>query len=268
VHQLERRAEERKRGDEALATLRAELAHATRVTSLATLTASIAHEVNQPLSGIVTNAGTCQRMLATDPPNVDGAREAVRRLIRDGSRAADVVARVPALFARRPQAAEPVDLNEATREVIALSRGDLQRARATLHEELTEALPLVMGDRVQLQQVVINLLRNACEAMRGVDDRPRELVITTARDGDDRVCLRVRDSGVGFGPDGAEKLFDAVHTTKRDGMGIGLSISRSIVESQGGRLWAAPNEGPGVTFAFSIPSGQRPSSVGVTDTGP
>jgi C4-dicarboxylate-specific signal transduction histidine kinase/sugar lactone lactonase YvrE len=257
VRQLERRAEERKRADEALATLRVELAHATRVTSLATLTASIAHEVNQPLSGIVTNAGTCQRMLAGDPPNVDGAREAVRRLVRDGNRAADVVARVRALFARKPPAAEPVDLNEATREVLALSRGELERGRAAVRLELAEDLPLVMGDRVQLQQVVSNLLRNACEAMYGVDDRARELVVTTARDDGDRVCLRVRDSGVGFGTEGAEKLFEAFHTTKRDGMGIGLSVSRSIIERHHGRLWAEPNDGPGATFAFSIPRRQE-----------
>jgi len=218
------------------------------------LTASIAHEVNQPLSGIVTNASTSFRMLSNEPPNVNGALEVAKRLIRDSHRASEVIARLRALFARKPPAAEPVDLNEATREVIALSRSDLRRARAMLRVELADDLPVVMGDRVQLQQVISNLLRNACDALEGVDDRPREIEIRTARDDEDRVSLSVRDSGVGFGPNGAEKLFDAFYTTKNDGMGIGLSVSRSIIENHRGRLGAAPNEGPGVTFTFSIPS--------------
>jgi C4-dicarboxylate-specific signal transduction histidine kinase len=255
VRQLEQRAEERKRADEALATLRAELAHATRASSLATLTASIAHEVSQPLAGVVTNASTSLRMLANEPPNVDGARQAMRRLLRDGNRASDVVTRLRALFSRKPPAAEPVDLNDATREVIALSRSDLQGARATLGVELADGLPLVLGDRVQLQQVISNLLRNACDAVHGVTGRAREIVITTACDAEDRVLLSVRDSGVGFGPDGTDRLFDAFYTTKPDGMGIGLSVCRSIIENYRGRLWAVPNEGPGVTFAFSLPCG-------------
>jgi len=255
VRQLEQRAEERKRADEALATLRAELAHATRASSLATLTASIAHEVSQPLAGVVTNASTSLRMLANEPPNVDGARQAMRRLLRDGNRASDVVTRLRALFSRKPPAAEPVDLNDATREVIALSRSDLQGARATLGVELADGLPLVLGDRVQLQQVISNLLRNACDAVHGVTGRAREIVITTACDAEDRVLLSVRDSGVGFGPDGTDRLFDAFYSTKPDGMGIGLSVCRSIIENYRGRLWAVPNEGPGVTFAFSLPCG-------------
>ena len=253
VHQLERRTEERKCADEALARLRAELTHATRVSGLATLTASIAHEVNQPLSGVVTNAGTCLRMLSNDPPNVAGASEAARRLIRDGNRAAAVITRLRALFSRKAPVAEPVDLDDATREVIALSRSDLRRSGATLRVELPEDVPAVMGDRVQLQQVILNLLRNACDAVHGIDDRPREIEIRIARDDGDRVRLSVRDSGVGFEADGAEKLFDAFYTTKHDGMGIGLSVCRSIIENHGGRLWAAANDGPGVTFAFSIP---------------
>jgi signal transduction histidine kinase len=253
VHQLERRAEERRHAEEALAKLRAELAHATRVTSLATLTASIAHEVNQPLTGIVTNASTCLRMLSNDPPNVTGASEVARRLIRDGNRASDVITRLRALFSKKPPTAEPVDLNDATREVIALSRSELQRARATLRVQLHDDLPMVMGDRVQLQQVIINLLRNACDAVREVDDRAGEIVIRTANDEGDRVRLSVRDSGVGFGPTGGDRLFDAFYTTKPDGMGIGLSVCRSIIENHRGRLWAVSNDGPGVTFAFSIP---------------
>jgi len=255
VRQLERRAEERKRADDALAKLRAELAHATRASSLATLTASIAHEVSQPLSGIVTNASTCLRMLSNEPPNVTGASEAARRLLRDGNRATDVIGRLRALYSRRSPAAEPVDLNEATREVIALSRSDLQRARAVLGVELAEDLPVVMGDRVQLQQVIINLLRNACDAVQEVAGRAREIVIRTSPDEGDRVSLSVRDSGVGFGPTGPDRLFDAFYSTKPEGMGIGLSVSRSIIENHRGHLWAVSNEGPGVTFAFSIPRG-------------
>jgi len=194
------------------------------------LTASIAHEVNQPLSGIVTNASTCLRMLAADPPNVEGARETARRTIRDGNRASEVIARLRALFTKKEPAAESVDLNEATREVIALSLSELQRNRVVVRAELTDDLPRVMGDRVQLQQVILNLLLNGSDAMRGVD-RPRELMISTGPDGDDRVRLVVQDAGVGFTPDGADKLFDAFYTTKDGGMGIGLSVSRSIIDS-------------------------------------
>jgi signal transduction histidine kinase len=223
------------------------------------LTASIAHEVNQPLSGIITNASTCLRMLAADPPNFDGARETARRTIRDGYRASDVITRLRALFSNKGTTAEPVDLNEATREVITLLRSELQRSQVILQAELSDDLPSVIGDRVQLQQVILNLLRNASDAMNDVDDRPRELVIRTARDEDDRVRLTVRDTGVGFDPQAVDRLFDAFYTTKNDGMGIGLSVSRSIIESHHGRLWAEPNDGPGATFSFSIP--QRSESL-------
>ena len=244
---------DRKLAQEALGTLRSELAHVARVTSLGALTASIAHEVNQPLAGIVTNAGTSLRMLAADPPNVDGARETARRTIRDANRAADVITRLRALFAKKAPTVESLDLNAATREVIALWRSELQRNRATLRAELADDLPTILGDRVQLQQVIINLLRNASEAMSTIDDRPREIVIRTALDHDDGVVLSVRDVGVGFDSQNTDKLFDAFYTTKREGMGIGLSVSRSILENHGGRLWAVSNDGPGVTFSFSIP---------------
>ena len=239
--------------EEALSKVRSELAHVARVTSLGALTASIAHEVRQPLSGIVTNAGTCLRMLASDPPNLEGARETSRRTIRDGNRAAHVITRLLGLFTGRSVAFEPVDLNEAVREVIALSWIDLQRSRVVLHTELDDGLPTVRGDRVQLQQVIMNLLRNAADAMSDIDDRARRLVIKTEPDEDDHVRLTVEDAGIGFGPREPERLFEAFYTTKRDGMGIGLSISRSIVESHYGRLWAAPNDGPGARFVFSIP---------------
>ncbi|MEN3329881.1 MAG: hypothetical protein V7638_4688 [Acidobacteriota bacterium] len=242
----------RRSSDEALDRARSELAHVARVMSLGALTASIAHEVNQPLSGIITNASTCLKMLSADFPNVDGARETAKRTIRDGRRAADVIARLRALFSKTDAATELVDLNEATREVIALSRSELERNRVITRTELTDKLPLVSGDRVQLQQVILNLLRNGSDAMSEVDDRPRELLFRTEVD-DDCVRLSVRDAGTGFQSQTVEQLFRAFYTTKADGMGIGLSVSRSIIESHGGRLWATPNDGPGVTFSFSIP---------------
>jgi PAS domain S-box-containing protein len=244
---------QRQISEEALAKARSGLAHVARVTSLATLTASIAHEVNQPLSGIVTNASTCLRMLTLDPPNVEGARETARRTIRDGNRASDVITRLRALFAKKDTIAEPVDLNDATREVVALSLSEFQRNRVILRCELADDLPLVTGDRVQLQQVILNLLRNGSDAMNTVHDRPRELLIRTERDEDDRALLSVKDSGIGFDPQSMDKLFEAFYTTKNDGMGIGLSVSRSIIEQHDGRLWATLNDGPGATVSFSIP---------------
>lgn len=244
---------QRRRSEEALAEARSALATVSRVTTLGVLTASIAHEVNQPLSGIITNASTCMRMLATDPPNVDGALETARRTIRDGNRAAEVITRLRALFDNKGPRAEAVDLNEATREVIALSLNDLQRNRVTLRTDLADDLPTVTGDRVQLQQVILNLLRNASDAMTGVDDRARDLVVRTERDEGDLVRVSVQDVGVGIEPDGLDKVFETLYTTKQDGMGIGLSVSRYIIESHQGRLWAAPNDGPGATFSFAIP---------------
>ena len=244
---------ESKVAEEALNRARAELARVARAASLSTLTASIAHEVNQPLSGIVTNASTCLRMLDADPPNLDGARETARRTIRDGNRASDVVARLRALFSKKEFTVEPLDLNDATREVIALSLNELQGKRVIVQSELADDLPPVRGDRLQLQQVILNLLRNAADAMASVDDRPRQVTIRTEPDEDDSVRLTVRDVGVGLEPQTVDKLFSAFYTTKPDGMGIGLSVSRSIIESHHGRLWAEQNDGPGTTFSFSIP---------------
>jgi len=247
----------RRMSEEALATARSKLANVARVTSLGVLTASIAHEVNQPLSGIVTNAGTCLRMLDANPPNLEGARETARRTIRDGIRASDVVTRLRALFSRDEYRLEPLDLNEVTREVIALTLSDLQRNHVILQSELAKDLPTITGDRVQLQQVILNLLRNASDAMVDVDDRPRQLLISTEREDVDRVRVSVRDAGVGVAPQNMTKLLDAFYTTKTDGMGVGLSISRSIIERHHGRLWAEGNDGPGTTFSFSIPVVQR-----------
>ncbi|HEV2731737.1 MAG TPA: PAS domain-containing protein [Terriglobales bacterium] len=244
---------QRRISEEALAKARSELAKVARVTSLGVLTASIAHEVNQPLSGIITNASTCLRMLSADPPNVDGARETARRTIRDGNRASDVITRLRTLYIKKDPQPELMDLNEAAREVASLSLSELQRNRVILRRELADDLPPVTADRIQLQQVILNLLRNASEAMSTVDDHPRELLIRTERDEGDQVRLSVKDAGVGFTPQATDKLFEAFYTTKNDGMGIGLSISRSIIEAHRGRLWATPNDGPGATFSFAIP---------------
>ena len=253
---------ESKEAEEALDRARSELAHVARVTTVSALTASIAHEVNQPLSGIITNAGTCLRMLANDPPDVDGARETARRTLRDGNRASDVITRLRALFSKREFTLEPLDMNDVTREVVTLSMSDFQRNRIVLQSEFADDLPKLTGDRIQLQQVVLNLLRNASDAMLTVQDRPRQLLIRTALDGDERVRVSVRDAGVGLDVQSMTKLFDAFYTTKVEGMGIGLSVSRSIIEKHHGRLWAEPNDGPGATFSFSIPAAaQTPAGL-------
>jgi PAS domain S-box-containing protein len=243
----------RRLSDEARDEARAELAHVARMMSLGALAASIAHELNQPLCGIIANASTCLRMLEADPPDVDGAGETAKRTIRDGNRASEVITRLRALFSKRKFTLESVDLNEATREVIALSLSELQRNRVVLQSELADDLPTITGDRIQLQQVVLNLLRNASDAMVDVYDRPRQLLIRTERENADRVRLTVRDAGVGLDRPSMDKAFDAFYTTKSGGMGIGLSVSRSIIEKHEGHLWAAQNDGPGATFSFAIP---------------
>jgi len=241
------------RSEAALDEVRSELARVARKTTFGALTASIAHEVNQPLAGIVTNASTSLRMLAEDPPDVEGARETARRTIRDANRASEVIARLRALFAKGAPSPGLLELNEATHEVIALSAQELQRERITVRCELAPDLPAVPGDRVQLQQVVLNLLLNAKEALLDVVERPREITVRTRRDAEG-VLLTVTDSGVGLDGQDPERLFDAFYTTKSQGMGIGLSVSRSIVEGHHGRLWAARNEGPGATFTFFLPT--------------
>ena len=246
---------ESKVAEEALDRARSELAHVARITTLNALTASIAHEINQPLASLVTNASTCLRRLNADPPNLDGARETVQRTIRDANRAADVITRLRALFSKKEFTPETLDLNEVTREVIALSLSDLQQNRVILQSDLAGDIPSIIGDRIQLQQVTLNLLRNASDAMVGIEDRPRQLLVRTQREENDRVRLSVQDAGCGVNPQDFERLFEAFYTTKSGGMGIGLSVSRSIIERHQGRLWAEPNEGPGTTFFFSIPCG-------------
>lgn len=251
---------EHRTSEASLDRARADPAHVAEMAGVDTLTASITHEVVQPLTGIHINASTCLRMLLAEPPDVDGAAEAARRTIRDSQRASEVVTRLRSLFARKEPTAEPVDLNDATREIVGFCESDMSGGGVDLRTELAEDLPAVRGDRVQLQQVILNLLRNAVEAMSEVDDRPRRLVVRTESEGDRWVRLSVRDTGVGIAPDAANRLCEAFYTTKRAGMGLGLSISRSIIESHLGRLWAGPNEdGPGATFGFSLPRDTRTS---------
>jgi predicted ATPase/signal transduction histidine kinase len=233
--------------------LHSQLAHANRVLSIGELSASIAHEINQPLSGIVVNASTGLRMLNADPPNINGARETLSRAIRDANRAADVIKRLRSLYAKKDMQFESVDFNEVIREVVALSLSEIERMRIEVRMQLDDELPLVTGERVQLQQVILNLVRNASEAMINVEDRRRVLTITTARGQGETVLVQVRDAGVGFERQGEAKVFQAFYTTKGDGMGIGLSVSRSIIENHRGRIWAERNEGPGATFSFAIP---------------
>jgi signal transduction histidine kinase len=243
----------RRLSEEALAKARYELARVARVTSLGALTASIAHEINQPLTGVITNANACLWMLEASTPDLGGARQSAERIIRDGRRASEVIARLRALFAKKDATREPLDLNEAAREVLALVGSELHRSRVSVSTDLEENLPPVAADRIQVQQVIVNLLMNASDAMAGIDDDARQVLIRTESDENGQVSLSVQDVGVGFEPDGSERLFEAFYTTKSEGMGIGLSVSRSIVESHGGRLWASPNAGPGSTFTFAIP---------------
>jgi PAS domain S-box-containing protein len=244
--------QERRQAEETLEKLRSEIARLSRISSLGLLTASIAHEVSQPLSGILTNANTCLRMLAAGPPNIEGALETARRIVRDANRASEVVARLRALFQKKTQRTESVDLSEAAIEVVALASGDLQRNQVRLRLDCARGLPKLDADRVQLQQVILNLLLNGCDAMSAVAGRPRTLRLTTARDGNS-LRLSVTDAGIGFAAEDAEQLFEAFYTKKNDGMGIGLSVSREIIERHDGRMWGEPNQGPGATFSFTIP---------------
>ena len=240
--------------------LQAELAHSNRVSLLGELTTSIAHEVNQPLSGIVSNGSACLRWLAGDAPNVEEAREAVRDIVRDGKRAGEVIARIRALTRKTVPAAEELDLNETIREVLALVGDEAKRQRVVIRTQFAEDLAPVAGDRVQLQQVVLNLIMNAIEAMSGVGEGARQLVITTRNIDEGQVQVTVEDSGTGLDPNMMPRIFEPFYTTKSSGMGMGLSISRSILQNHGGRLWATGHDGPGTSFHFILPQYQREES--------
>jgi signal transduction histidine kinase len=233
--------------------MEAELAHINRVSLLGELTASIAHEVNQPLVGVVSNAGASLRWLAGDPPNLDRAREAVSRIARDGKRAGEIIARIRALTRRAATPQEKLDPNQTIQEVLALVRDEATRNRVSIQTQFADDLSPVAGDRVQVQQVVLNLVMNGIEAMSGVEGRARDLVITTRNLDPDQVEVTVDDAGTGIDPQMLDKIFDPFYTTKPGGMGMGLSISRSIIEAHGGRLWATAKDGPGTIFHFTLP---------------
>ncbi|HEU4498351.1 MAG TPA: ATP-binding protein [Sphingomicrobium sp.] len=231
-----------------------ELAHANRVATMGQLSASIAHEVNQPLAAAVTHAQAALRWLGARPPDLEEARRAVGRIVKEGDRASDVIGRIRALVKKAPPRKDDFEINEAIRDVIALTRGEVVKNSVSVETQLAEGLPLIQGDRVQLQQVILNLIINAVEAMSGVSEGARELLISTARAASDGAVVAVRDSGPGLAPANLERLFEAFYTTKSSGLGMGLSICRSIIEAHGGQVWASSNDGPGTTFQFSLPS--------------
>ncbi len=239
--------------EQALDKVRSELAHVTRVASLGELAASIAHEVNQPLAGIISNASACLRMLASDPSDAERAVKAVERIIRDGNRASEVTKRLRNLFRRQDFSAEPFNLNEAVQEVIAICSHDLQRRRITLDAELDRTLQAAVGDRIQLQQVILNLVLNAADAIDTSGHQVRRIALKTTQPAAGLVQLTVADTGCGIAPVDLNKIFEAFYTTKPNGMGIGLSVSRSILERHGGKLWASLNDGPGSAVSFSVP---------------
>jgi PAS domain S-box-containing protein len=247
----------RKRAEEELHEAQADLAHVTRVTALGELTASIAHEVNQPLAAVVTNAAACLRWLDHETPNLDEARSTVKSIINDGNRAGEVIQRVRALVNKTSDQKVPLHINEVVNEVITLVQHELFSHRVSLRMELAPALPLVLADRIQLQQVILNLVINGVEAMQSVTDRPRELMIRTHQDEARKILVTVKDGGVGIDAENADRLFNAFFTTKSNGMGMGLSICRSIVDAHGGRLSASSNVGPGATFQFTLPLHQE-----------
>jgi PAS domain S-box-containing protein len=230
-----------------------QLAHVSRMTTVGQLSASIAHEINQPLSGILTNASTCLRMLTADPPNVSGAQETARRSIRDANRAADIISRLRTLFVKKQVRADLVDINDASSEVISVALRELESNQVILRSEFAEDLPLVKGDRIQLQQVILNLIRNASDAMREIDGRQRELAIKTAKTEPDGLLVAIQDSGPGIDATKIDRIFDAFYTTKPDGLGMGLSVCRTIVEAHGGRLWATAAGPHGAIFQFTLP---------------
>jgi C4-dicarboxylate-specific signal transduction histidine kinase len=242
-----------RQAQEALRNTQTEFAHMTRVMTMGELTASIAHEVNQPLGAIVTSAAAGARWLATKPPQMDKARRALERIANDGKRAAEVIRRIRALMKRQAPRKEWLDINETILEVIALAQYQLRRNAILVETGFGHHLTLVRGDRVQLQQVLLNLIINAIEAMNGIKDRPRKLTIVSVSDGPDAIAVEVRDAGIGLDPEHAPHLFEPFYTTKAEGLGIGLSISHSIVEAHGGRLSAAANQPHGAVFLVSLP---------------
>jgi C4-dicarboxylate-specific signal transduction histidine kinase len=253
VRSIQQRYRERRLAEEALRQAHADLIHANRVSSMGELTASLAHEVNQPIAAAITDANTCLRWLSREQPDLDEARAAAARSIKDATRAAEIIKRVRLLFKKGTLQQEVVDLNEVIPEMMLLLYSEAAQFSVFVRMELAEDLPRVMGDRVQLQQVLMNLMMNGIDAMKDVDGT-RELTIQSQRGENGQVLISVSDTGVGLPPQQADKIFNAFFTTKAHGTGMGLQISRSIVESNGGRLWAADNSPRGARFCFTLPS--------------
>jgi C4-dicarboxylate-specific signal transduction histidine kinase len=251
--QLQLEIAEREAAQEGLIRAQAEIARIARVTTMGELAASIAHELNQPLGSIVTTGDACLRWLAANPPNLDEARLAVEAIIRDGTRASSVLVRTRGLLRRGERLRERLDINDVVREVIALLDGELRRNGVSLRTEMPANLRPVVVDRVLLQQVILNLIMNAMEAIRAVSDRARVLRIRTEEQSSGSIVVLVQDSGVGLDPKQLNRMFEPFYTTKVQGIGMGLTISRSIIEAHGGRLWAVANDGPGSTFCFTVP---------------
>ncbi len=244
---------ERRLAEEALRAVQAELAHVNRVTTMGQLTASIAHEVNQPIAATVTNAQAALRWLRAQPPDLDEVRDSLRHIVEDGKRAGNVISGIRALINKVPPRKDRFDLNEAVLETVALTRSEMLNRGILLQTELAPGLPRVDGDRTQLQQVILNLILNAIEAMGGIDEGTRELRINTEREAAGGVLVTVRDSGPGLDPADAERVFTAFYTTKPEGMGMGLAICKAMVEAHGGRMWASANEPRGAVFQFTLP---------------
>src|SRR5713101_2653324 len=253
--EIKRRVEQsRNRAEEALRQAQSDLAHVSRVTTMGELTASLAHEVNQPIAAAVTDANTCLRWLNRDHPNVEEARDAASRTVKDATRAAEIISRTRLLFKKSTPQWELVDVNEIIRDMVALMRGEIKRHSISVRSELAEDTPQITGDRVQLQQVLMNLMVNAIDAMKDANGT-RELAIKSQRTDNEQFMVSISDTGVGLPPEQADKIFDAFFTTKPHGTGMGLRISRSIVESHGGRLWAADNSPRGARFHLTLPMG-------------
>jgi C4-dicarboxylate-specific signal transduction histidine kinase len=250
---LQRESRERKHAEETLRQAQADLAHVNRVTAMGELTASLAHEVNQPIAAAVTNANTCLRWLTRDQPDVEEARAAAMRIVKDGTRAAEIINRIRLLFKKGTPQRGLVDINEVIREMIVLLRSEAARHNILVETELATDLPQVMGDRVQLQQVIMNLMINGIDAMKDMDGT-RKLALKSQRRENEQILVTVSDTGVGLPPQPADQIFKAFFTTKPHGTGMGLSISRSIVESHDGRLWAAENSPWGARFCFTLPT--------------
>jgi PAS domain S-box-containing protein len=244
---------ERKQTEEALRETQAELAHIARIMTLGELTASIAHEINQPLAAVINSASACLRWL--DAQKLEEARRSALRAIAEGHRASEIIGHIRALAKKAPLQKDWLDVNETIHEVIALARSEIQRNGVALETQLSEQVPVILADRIQLQQVILNLMMNAIEAMSGVGEGPRELLVRSGTDESKQVVIKVQDSGPGFDPKSLEHLFKAFYTTKPQGLGMGLAISRSIIEAHGGRLWATLNAACGAVFQFTLPIG-------------